>query len=68
MVRLLPPRPSLEHLKQQAKDLIGAYRRGESEAQARLWRLFPLPAPTLRYCPARRPEATAPWTAPPGPD
>ncbi|HEX2324764.1 MAG TPA: hypothetical protein VHQ00_05150, partial [Chloroflexota bacterium] len=74
MVRLLPPRPSLEHLKQQAKDLIGAYRRGEPEAQARLWRLFPppgplaallpgAPAPSLRYCPTTRstpPGASSP--------
>jgi hypothetical protein len=43
MVRLLPPRPSLEHLKHQAKDLLDAYRQEEPEAQARFWRLFPPP-------------------------
>jgi hypothetical protein len=43
MVRLHPQRPSLEHLKHQAKDLLDAYRRGEPEAQARFRRLFPPP-------------------------
>ena len=64
MVRPLPQRPSLEHLKHQAKDLIGAYRRGEPEAQARLRRLFPppgrrlqAPPPSLRYL---RPAPTGP--------
>ena len=61
MVRLLPQRPSLEHLKHQAKDLLDAYRRGEPEAQARLWRLFPPPgASSPSGAPTPDTEAPAP--------
>jgi HEAT repeat protein len=37
----LPPLPSLEHLKKQAKDLVTASRRGEPEAVQRLASSFP---------------------------
>jgi hypothetical protein len=36
MPRNLPPRPSLEHLKKQAKDLLDAHQRGEAEALGRI--------------------------------
>jgi len=36
MRRDLPPRPNLEHLKKQAKDLLDAHHRGEAEALARI--------------------------------
>lgn len=36
MARELPPKPNLEHLKSQAKDLVDAHRRGEPEAFARI--------------------------------
>jgi HEAT repeat protein len=44
MPRVLPARPSLEQLKNQAKDLLAAHRRGDLDAQARLHRWFPPPA------------------------
>jgi Lon protease-like protein len=36
MRRDLPPRPNLEHLKKQAKDLLDAHQRGEAEALGRI--------------------------------
>ena len=48
MVRLLPQRPSLEHLKHQAKDLLAPTARESPEAQARFWRLFPPPGQPRR--------------------
>lgn len=36
MRRELPPKPNLEHLKSQAKDLLDAHKRGEPEALARI--------------------------------
>jgi hypothetical protein len=36
MRRVLPTRPSLDHLKKQAKDLLDAHQRGEEEALARI--------------------------------
>src|SRR4051812_25344482 len=36
MRRELPPKPNLEHLKSQAKDLLDAHRRGEPEAMSRI--------------------------------
>jgi Lon protease-like protein len=36
MTRELPPKPNLEHLKAQAKDLLDAHRRGEPQAFARI--------------------------------
>src|SRR5262245_45829573 len=36
MRRELPPRPSLEHLKKQAKDLLDAHQRKDPEALARI--------------------------------
>src|SRR5262245_57346533 len=36
MRRELPPKPHLEHLKAQAKDLLQAYRRGERAAYDRI--------------------------------
>jgi HEAT repeat protein len=43
--RALPPRPSLEQLKKQAKELLAAVERGDLEARERLERYFPA-APT----------------------
>jgi ankyrin repeat protein len=39
--RQLPPRPSLEQLKNQAKDLLKAHRSGDSDACARIQASFP---------------------------
>jgi ankyrin repeat protein len=41
MSQSLPPRPSLEHLKKQAKDLLGSYRSGEPSALEAIGRYFP---------------------------
>lgn len=49
--RALPPQPSLEQLKKQAKDLLAAVVRGDPAAQARLERCFPA-APADSHRPA----------------
>src|SRR5579872_2586528 len=41
MSQSLPPKPSLEHLKKQAKDLLSAHRAGDSAAQDRVSPYFP---------------------------
>jgi len=41
MRRDLPPRPSLEHLKKQAKDLLDAHHRGDPDAIARIREAVP---------------------------
>lgn len=47
MSQSLPPKPSLEHLRKQAKELLSAYRRGEAEAVARIAERFPAGAVSL---------------------
>ena len=67
MVRLLPAHPSLEQLKNQAKDLLAAYRRGEPDARARLQRWFPdqdgAPGGPLSPAPGTPPETGTPPTS-----
>ena len=41
----LPERPSLEHLKSQAKDLLTAYRAGDADAKRRIHLFFPTTTP-----------------------
>jgi ankyrin repeat protein len=41
IMRRLPPRPSLEQQKKQAKDLLAAFRAGEADAHARIRALLP---------------------------
>lgn len=45
MSNSLPSRPSLEHLKKQAKDLLAAHENGDHNAIRRVRAAFPLPAP-----------------------
>src|SRR5919204_799247 len=52
----LPPQPSLEQLKKQAKDLLAAARGGDRTAQERLRRFFPVQPATG---PVGEPEAQA---------
>ena len=55
--RALPPQPSLEQLKNQAKDLLAAARSGDRAAQARLKRFFPAQGTAQPAAPAA-PHAT----------